>query len=149
MGDVIPRTSSISGQGLFATRTFSAGEFIAPYTGKILTVRPQPTAQTYLLEIKPGIWLEGSSTDNPARYANHSCEPNAELVLNDGEMSASLRAIDLISADDEITFDYGFSLSESLFNPCTCGKMSCPGKIIATPLRAALRRHLRFSRRRD
>jgi len=62
---------------------------------------------------------------------------------------ANLRATSQIIPGDEISFDYGFSLSESLFNPCTCGKMSCPGKIIAEPLRPALRRHLRFLRRRD
>jgi SET domain-containing protein len=150
--DVATRLSAISGQGLFAIRTFSPGEIIAPYLGKILTSRPVKSSEssaTYILEVKPGLWIDGSDSQNPARAANHSCEPNAELVMNETETFANLRASSQILAGDEITFDYGFSLSESLFNPCTCGKMSCPGKIIAEPLRPALRRHLRFLRRRD
>ena len=150
--DVVTRPSSISGQGLFATRPFSPGEIIAPYLGKILTSPPlksSDTPPTYILEIKPGKWIDGSDLQNPARSANHSCEPNAELVMNESETFANLLALLPIHPGDEITFDYGFSLSESLFNPCTCGKMSCAGKIIATPLRPALRRHLRFLRRRD
>jgi hypothetical protein len=69
--------------------------------------------------------------------------------MNEAETFANLCATSHILPGDEITFDYGFSLSESLFNPCSCGKMTCPGKIIAEPLRPALRRHLRFLRRRD
>lgn len=151
-GDVVTRPSAISGQGLFATRAFSPGEIITPYLGKVLTSRPIKSAEssgTYILEIKPGLWIDGSDTENPARSANHSCEANAELVMNETKNFANLRASSDILAGDEITFDYGFSLSESLFNPCTCGKMSCTGKIIAEPLRPALRRHLRFIRRRD
>jgi SET domain-containing protein len=150
--DVVTRPSSISGQGLFATRTFSPGEIIAPYLGKILTSRPvksSESASTYILEIKPGLWIDGTDSQNPARTANHSCEANADLVMNETETFANLTALSHILPGDEITFDYGFSLSESLFNPCSCGKMSCAGKIIAEPLRPALRRHLRFLRRRD
>jgi SET domain-containing protein len=150
--DVVTRPSAISGQGLFATRTFSPGEIIAPYLGKILTSRPVKSPEsslTYILEIKPGLWMDGADLQNPARAANHSCEPNAELVMDKTETFANLCALASILPGDEITFDYGFSLSESLFSPCSCGKMSCPGKIIASPLRPALRRHLRFLRRRD
>lgn len=150
--DVVTRPSSISGLGLFATRTFSEGEIIVPYTGKILNERPTKSSDssvTYILEVRPGLWIDGADSQNSARSANHSCEPNAELVMNEMNTFANLHALSSILPGDEITFDYGFSLSESLFNPCTCGKMSCPGKIIAAPLRPALRRHLRFFRRRD
>ena len=150
--DVVTRPSAISGQGLFATRAFAPGEIIVPYLGKILTSRPiksSDSSATYILEIKPGLWIDGADVQNPARSANHSCEPNAEMVMNDAQASANLHAACHILPGDEISFDYGFSLSESLFNPCSCGKMSCPGKIVAEPLRPALRRHLRFLRRRD
>jgi SET domain-containing protein len=150
--DVVTRRSSISGQGLFATQSFTVGEWIAPYLGKIITSHsnlPDKSSASFILEIKPGLWLDGSDVQNPSRAANHSCEPNAELVLDETESFAKLRALSAIQVGDEITFDYGYSLSESLFNPCSCGKMSCPGKIIASPLRPALRRHLRFLRRSD
>ncbi len=146
------KPSPISGLGLFATRRFMAGERIAPYGGVRLTAPPDvrtPGQPTFLLEIEPGLWLDGSASDNPARHANHSCLPNAELILDTTAGHPWLVAIGPIAATEEITFDYGFSLAESLFHPCKCGTKDCVGRIIATPLRPALRRHLRFSRRRD
>ena len=150
--DVASRPSPIAGLGLFATRAFASGERIAPYSGRISTQPPRTEAsdgKVYALEITPGRWLDGATADNPARHANHACHPNAELVWHDGESAAWLTALKPIAVGDEITFDYGFSLAESLFHPCACGAADCVGRIIATPLRPALRRHLRFSRPRD
>ena len=146
------KPSPISGQGLFATHAFAGGERLAPYLGTPLTAPPSvsaPGEPTYLVEIRPGLWLDGASADNPARHANHSCAPNAELVHDDASGHPWLVALRPIEAGEEITFDYGFSLAESLFHPCRCGAEACVGRIIAAPLRPALRRHLRFSRRRD
>jgi len=147
-----PRASALSGQGLFALRTFATGERIAPYTGTTLNEPPTASAPgrpTSLIELRPGGWLDGSAADNPARFANHSCAPNAELVLDETAGHPWLVAQRTIVAGEEITFDYGFSLAESLFHPCACRAPACVGRIIAEPLRPALRRHLRFSRPRD
>lgn len=146
------RPSPIAGLGLFARRPFAPGERLAPYAGTETAVEPapgQPGAPTYTLEIAPGRWLDGSAETNPARHANHSCRPNAELTYLPAEHLAWLTALVPIAAGEEITFDYGFSLAESLFHPCRCGAPGCVGRIIAEPLRGALRRHLRFSRPRD
>lgn len=146
------KPSPISGLGLFATRAFEAGERIAPYVGDRLSTPPavsSPGQATYLVEISPGLWLDGSAPTNPARHANHACLPNAELILDAAAGHPWLVALRPLAPGDEITFDYGFSLAESLFHPCKCGAPECVGRIIAAPLRAALRRHLRFSRRRD
>lgn len=146
------RTSPIAGLGLFTTRTFSPGERIVQYQGKLATVPPaqcESTCPVYTLEITPGLWLDGSPSDNLGRHANHSCEPNAELVWDNPTTTAWLVAVQAIATGHEVTFDYGFSLSESLFQPCRCGAVECVGRIIAAPLRPNLRRHLRFSRPRD
>jgi SET domain-containing protein len=149
--DVETRPSAIAGQGLFARRDFAAGERLAPYVGPILpTPPPRPeTGEVFALEVAEGLWLDGSGADNPARWANHSCEPNAELIWHGPAEGAWLTSLRPLCAGDEITFDYGFSLAESLFHPCACRTPSCVGRIIAEPLRPALRRHLRFSRPRD
>ncbi len=144
--------SAIAGLGLFAIRRFSAGERIAPYSGPLTSVQPSTPAASspvYALEVSPGVWLDGSRVDNPSRHANHSCQPNAELVWQGETAGAWLIAFHAIETGSEITFDYGFSLAESLFHPCRCGAPECAGRIIASPLRPALRRHLRFSRPRD
>lgn len=150
--DVVPRPSPIAGLGLFAVRAFAPGERLAPYSGPTTTVPPSADAsdgKIFALEIAPGRWLDGSGEDNPSRHANHACDPNAELIWQEAEGIAWLTALRPIAAGEEITFDYGFSLAESLFHPCACGAAECVGRIIATPLRPALRRHLRFSRPRD
>ena len=150
--DVATRPSPIAGLGLFAARAFAPGERIAPYAGQLRT-DPPPTLsagdKVFALEISPGLWLDGASADTPARHANHACHPTAELVWDEPTGTAWLTALRPLKVDEEITFDYGFSLAESLFHPCACGAPDCVGRIIATPLRPALRRHLRFSRPRD
>ncbi len=149
--DVETRPSAIAGQGLFARRDIAAGERLAPYLGPIRpTPPPRPeTGEVFALEVAEGLWLDGSGADNPARWANHSCEPNAELIWHGPAEGAWLTSLSPLRAGDEITFDYGFFLAESLFHPCACRTPSCVGRIIAEPLRPALRRHLRFSRPRD
>ncbi|NBX34652.1 SET domain-containing protein [bacterium] len=146
------RPSPIAGLGLFAVRAFAAGERLVPYEGRRTTRPPdpgRPGAATYLLEIEPGVWVDGTDPANPARHANHACHPNAELVYDPATRTAWLTALQPLSPGTEITFDYGFSLAESLFHPCRCGAADCIGRILATPLRGAARRHLRFSRPRD
>jgi SET domain-containing protein len=145
------RRSGIAGRGLFARRDFASGERLAPYRGPTTTtppVRPE-TGEVLALEVAAGLWLDGSGVDNPGRWANHSCEPNAELIWHDSSREAWLTSLRPLQAGEEITFDYGFSLADSLFHPCTCRTPGCIGRIIAAPLRPALRRHLRFSRPRD
>ena len=149
---VVSRPSTIAGLGLFAAHAFAAGERIVPYSGRLTDQPPSAAAsdgKVYALEVSPGRWLDGAAADNPARHANHACHPNAELVWLAEEAVAWLTASRPIAEGEEITFDYGFSLAESLFHPCACGAPDCVGRIIAPPLRPALRRHLRFSRPRD
>ena len=150
--DVESRPSPIAGLGLFAKREFAPGERIAPYDGTLTKSPPSEASSggtVYALEVAPGRWLDGASAENPSRHANHACHPNAELIWHEQESRGWLTAMRPIVPSEEITFDYGFSLAESLFHPCACGAADCIGRIIATPLRPALRRHLRFSRPRD
>jgi SET domain-containing protein len=150
--DVDARPSPIAGHGLFARRDFAAGERIAPYLGVLTRHAPDPAAtggKVFSLEIATGLWLDGSTEQNLARFANHACDPNAELTWAGPDEGAWLTALRPLSAGVEITFDYGFSLADSLAHPCHCGHPECPGRIIAGPLRSSLRRHLRFSRPRD
>ncbi|MFN5655516.1 MAG: SET domain-containing protein [Verrucomicrobiota bacterium] len=149
--DVETRPSAIAGRGLFARRDFVAGERLAPYRGPTTKTPPgrPESGEVFALEVAAGLWLDGSGPDNPARWANHSCEPNADLIWHGAAEGAWLTSLRPLLAGEEITFDYGFSLAESLFNPCSCRTPGCIGRIIASPLSPGLRRHLRFSRPRD
>lgn len=149
MSGVSPRTSRIHGMGLFAERNFAPGEVIAVYHGPIVSQAPTPDAngRIYAMELSPGRWIDGSSADNLARHVNHSCDPNAEA--NADQATVRLIARRLVSAGEEVTFDYGFGLADALIHACRCGTPSCPGRIVAEPLRASLRRHLRPRKPRD
>ena len=69
---------------------------------------------------------------NECRFVNHSCEPNCEMqkwTVN-GHYRMALFALKDIHPDEELTYDYNFSL----FNPhegqiCKCGSAKCRGVI--------------------
>jgi SET domain-containing protein len=149
MSGVSPRPSRIHGTGLFAERAFAPGEIVAVYHGPVVSDSPAPDAQgrIHAMELSPGRWIDGSGADNLARHANHSCDPNTDAVPA-GDV-VRLVARRQISAGDEVTFDYGFGLADALDHRCRCGAPSCPGRIVAEPLRAALRRHLPPQKPRD
>jgi len=149
MNGVVAGPSRIHGTGLFTGRPFARGERIATYAGPIVHQPPAPDAEglVHAMELSPGRWIDGSGPGNLARHANHSCQPSAEAVAA-GDV-VELRARRDLAAGEEITFDYGFGLADALAHPCRCGSPGCTGRIVAEPLRAALRRHLRPRQSRD
>ena len=65
---------------------------------------------------------------NECRFVNHSCEPNCEMQKWNvkGEFRMALFALRDIQHNEELTYDYNFSL----FNPlegqtCCCGSVNC------------------------
>src|SRR5689334_24553533 len=89
---------SATGLGLFATAPIRKGEFIAEYTGRRITTAAADAREArgarYMYEINSRWTVDGSSRKNIARYANHSCRPNAESDVVKGRVI--LRAIKAI-----------------------------------------------------
>lgn len=108
--------------GLFAEEKIKKGELIIEYIGNVLTdkeVKNFPNNK-YIFSVEKNFNLDGSPKSNIARYANHSCNPNAESELK--KKRVFLRAIKNISKGEEITFDYGEEyVKEFLLNKCQCG----------------------------
>ncbi len=135
--------SSIHGLGLFSLADISAGQLILPYRGRLLSneeargveIQRQAAGSKvhYLLRLDEETVLDGDGLDNPAKYANHSCRPNCEMVLV--EKRPWLAALRPINAGEELTFDYGYGLAEALEHRCHCGAPGCPGYIVAGPWR--------------
>lgn len=100
---------SRTGLGLFATAPIKKGKFIVEYRGRKLTnaqaERREAKGARYMYELNSRWTLDGSSRRNVARYANHSCRPNAESDVVRGRVI--IRAIKNIQPGDEITYDYG------------------------------------------
>jgi SET domain-containing protein len=116
-----------SGLGLFATAPIEKGAFIVEYTGPRIphaeAARREARGQRYMFEINRRWTVDGSSRRNIARYANHSCQPNAESDLVKGKVI--LRAIKRIVPGDEITYDYGEEYFELFLKPTGCKCEKC------------------------
>lgn len=100
--------STIEGMGLFADRDFKRYEVI------------------WFEEIKN----KGTKPENggPLRWANHSDNPNAALVISQGGLfEVSLVAIQGIKKGEEITYDYGVFGHSGHRAACNCGGPDCKG----------------------
>jgi SET domain-containing protein len=119
---------SNTGLGLFATAEIPKGTFIVEYKGRKLPCKvAEQHENKYHFEINSRWTLDGASRRNIARYANHSCRPNAESdVLRDHKVI--LRAIKKIRPGDEITYDYGKDYFDVFLKPIGCKCASCAHK---------------------
>ena len=99
---------SFTGLGLFANRPIKTREKIAEYKGPRVDAeeagRLERRGNRYLYEINPRVTIDGTPRSNLARYANHSCNPNAESYTYGGRVF--IRAMRNIKTDEEITYDY-------------------------------------------
>lgn len=115
---------SVTGLGLFALEAIPKGRFIIEYWGKLMSDEAaQKVGGRYLFEIGNGKTIEGSTRENTARYANHSCRPNAEIRTQGSRVF--LFSIKKIKPGDEITYDYGEEYHDYYIKPCGCRCDSC------------------------
>jgi uncharacterized protein len=124
---------SKTGLGLFATQLIRKGEFIVQYKGRKLRNEVADAladrGSKYLYEINNRWTIDGSNRRNVARYANHSCRPNAESDVT-RQKKIIIRAIKKIQPGDEITYDYGTDYFDLIIKPlgCKCDKCIGTGK---------------------
>ena len=122
---------SKTGLGLFATRPIAKGEFIVRYRGPKLTNeeadRRADRGNKYLYEINSRWTIDGKSRRNVARYANHSCRPNAESDVLRGH-KIIIRSIKKIQPGEEITYDYGKDYFNLILKPIGCRCDKCVAK---------------------
>jgi SET domain-containing protein len=118
---------SRAGLGLFATTAIAKGASIIEYKGRRIThaqaQRLEARGARYMFEIDSRWTIDGSSRRNVARYANHSCRPNAEVDLVKGKLM--LRTTKAIKPGDEITYDYGEEYFELFLKPLGCKCEKC------------------------
>jgi len=72
---------------------------------------------------------DGAVGWNPARFINHSCSPNCDAELIEGQIWIIARRA--IPSGEEITFNYSYDLDDYLEHPCQCGSPDCVGYIVA------------------
>lgn len=126
------RRSACEGQGLFAISDIAEGTLILEYQGekisKTESARRKAARNNYIFHLDYQFDLDGAALENTARYLNHSCAPNCVVQKRDGRLF--IHAARDIRAQEELTFDYGYDLSEYERFPCNCGARVCCGYIL-------------------
>lgn len=116
------------GLGVYAQRSFQPGEFLFSATGVVVPVQT-------MFSIQIG-WDRHLDVYPPARYLNHSCDPNAGVKTN-AQGWPDFYARRAIAKDEEIRYDYAMTeyrhyqraRPESDFDlTCHCGAPGCRGR---------------------
>lgn len=140
-GEWIIAPSRIHGAGLFARlpvpRSTRLLEYVGERISKAESLRRCELQNEYIFSLSPEFDLDGAVDWNPARFINHSCEPNCEALLENGRIwIVSIRDI---SPGDELTFNYGYDLEDYRRYPCHCGARACAGFMVAEEFFPCLR----------
>lgn len=132
------RDSRIHGRGLFARRDLEKDELLIEYLGDKITkgeanrryAQQEKRGRVYIFELNSRYDLDGDIGDNPAKYANHSCDPNAETINEKGHVWIVARRP--IRKGEEVVYDYNFPYDDWHERPCRCGSDKCRGYIVGS-----------------
>ena len=136
------KKSPIHGTGGFARVDLRRGKRIIEYVGPRLS-KAEGQAEldqgnAYIFTLDEDYDVDGSVEWNPARFLNHSCEPNCESeIVRSGIWLYALRAI---KAGEELTYNYGHGLADYQDQPCHCGASTCVGFMVAEKHFATVRK---------
>jgi len=127
------RESTIDGTGLFASQAIPAGTRIMQYLGERID-KTEATrrceAGNHFIFTLDDVWdIDGNVSGNLARFANHSCTPNTESIIEGSEVWVI--ALRDIAPGEEITYNYGYDLEAYKDYACRCGSVNCVGYIVA------------------
>ena len=139
------RNSSIHGRGVFALVRIPKNTRIIEYRGERISQEEADeryseehanSPHTMLFEVNDQIVIDATRRGNSARWINHSCVPNCEIVdENDRIFIESRRDI---APGEELTYDYNLQLGEphtaaaKRAHPCFCGTRRCRGTMVGT-----------------
>jgi uncharacterized protein len=137
------RRSPMHGRGVFARVPIPEGTRVVEYRGERITNAraearypddPSAPYHTFLFALDEEMMVDAARGGNLARWINHSCEPNCEVVLEDGRLW--IEALCDIVPGEELAYDYNFILpvrhSPAMKRrfPCSCGAAGCRGTML-------------------
>ena len=139
---------SMTGLGLFATTLIKKRTRIAEYKGPLVrneeAERMEKRGNKYLYEINSRWTIDGTPRRNLARYANHSCNPNAEAY--DVGHRAFIRALRNIKPGEEIVYHYGMDYLRNVIGVANCRCSRCRKRKLRLAREARLRKKRRQAR---
>ena len=142
-------SSGIHGRGGFARCAIPMATTVVEYVGeridKAESARRCEDGNPYIFTINDDWDLDGDVPGNPARFLNHSCDPNCEAQQEEDRIW--IVALRDIAPGEELTFNYGYDLEEWQDHPCECGAPNCLGYIVAPEHHDQVRCQLRKSPR--
>ena len=111
------KNSKIHGIGMYAITDIKAEADIIEYTGEKITkkestrraleweehARETGEGLVYIFELDDKYDIDGRLGNNPARYMNHSCDPNCEAINREGEIW--IVAVQDIHKGEELVYD--------------------------------------------
>ncbi len=123
--------SPIDGQGVFAAEAMPARRKIGEIRGESISVeeariRATRVERIMIVELSDRKAIDFAKSDDPRRFTNHSCAPNARLFIGFGRVE--FYALRDIEPGEEITVDYGESHHEGRLR-CACGAPNCRGAL--------------------
>jgi SET domain-containing protein len=104
-------------------------EYIGERISKAESLRRCEQNNEFIFCLGESYDLDGNVSWNPARFINHSCEPNCEASLEEGRIW--LLAIRDVEPGEELTLNYGYDLENYKAYPCHCGSRKCVGYMVA------------------
>lgn len=150
MKKIAVRRSKIQGRGVFALEDIARGTRIVEYTGELVS-QDEANARygdddkmdrhhTFLFGVNNDIVIDATHKGSPARFINHSCDPNCEAVMEDDRIF--IEAIKNIKAGQELGYDYNLDRPGRWQNKwwdqyaCRCGSRKCRGILISAKRKA-------------
>lgn len=127
--EVAVRKSSIDGFGAFAAEDIPKHKKIGEIRGESISVsearrRAQGRQRIMIVEVSARKAIDASGSEDPMRFTNHACSPNARLSIRDGRIE--FYALRDITPGEEITVNYGETHHEGTLK-CRCGAPGCVG----------------------
>ena len=127
MNLIVPEARN--GLGAFLTAPAKKDDIIVDWSNHPLFQQPPRIPKGWKFAFVPPGMLRGplGPEEHPDAYINHSCEPNAELIL--ARPRIHLIAKRPIDPGEEVTFDYATLYSRAWSMKCECRSTNCRGLI--------------------
>lgn len=138
------RGDGIHGKSLFLKEDVKKGDKIIEYVGEKITKKEAERridiidqqvkstgkpSEYYIFELNKTHDIDGDVDYNPAKYINHSCEPNCEIEVKGGRIW--IIALRDLKKGEELSYDYAWDIDDDYEErPCHCGSKHCVGYIL-------------------